>query len=166
MDLDAEGIKDPLSFVFNYFLRLSLYVRTATTVQTIVQRVVIILSKSILSPPFDGLILSCMGSYINMQSAQKYEPKFVYFCMYPFTTGHVILEGERQVVFLGISDARKRANDKYLKEKVDELKVRVPKGEKDEIKAHAAKMGESLNGFILRAICETMERDINKTEKR
>ena len=67
---------------------------------------------------------------------------------------------------MGISDARKTANDKYLKEKVDELKVRVPKGEKDEIKAHAAKMGESLNGFILRAICETMERDINKTEKR
>ena len=61
-----------------------------------------------------------------------------------------------------ISEARKRANDKYLKEKVEEFKVRVPKGKKDEIKAHAEAQGESTNAFINRAIDETMERDTAK----
>lgn len=35
----------------------------------------------------------------------------------------------------------------------------VPKGEKDLIQAHAEAHGESTNGFINRAISETMERD-------
>lgn len=63
---------------------------------------------------------------------------------------------------MGISEDRKRANDKYLKEKVEEFKVRVPKGKKDEIKAHAEAQGESTNAFINRAIDETMERDTAK----
>ena len=63
---------------------------------------------------------------------------------------------------MGISEARKRANDKYLKEKVEEFKVRVPKGKKDEIKAHAEAQGESTNAFINRAIDQTMERDTAK----
>ena len=63
---------------------------------------------------------------------------------------------------MGISETRKRANDKYLKEKVEEFKVRVPKGKKDEIKAHAEAQGESTNAFINRAIDETMERDTAK----
>lgn len=46
----------------------------------------------------------------------------------------------------------------YL-EKMDEMKVRVPKGEKDKFVAHAESRGESLNAFIVRAISETMERD-------
>ena len=35
----------------------------------------------------------------------------------------------------------------------------MPKGQKDTIKAHAAAQGESVNGFIGRAISEAMERD-------
>ena len=61
--------------------------------------------------------------------------------------------------FLGISEARKKANDKYITEKVDEIKVRVPKGNKDVIKAHAETHGESVNAFVNRAIDEAMERD-------
>lgn len=57
-----------------------------------------------------------------------------------------------------ISEARKRANDNYIKS-LDEIKVRVPKGKKDEIKAHAETKGESLNSFVNRAIDETMQRD-------
>ena len=57
-----------------------------------------------------------------------------------------------------ISEARKRANDKYL-ENQDEIKVRVPKGRKAELQAHAESRGESLNGFIVRAVDETIERD-------
>ena len=57
-----------------------------------------------------------------------------------------------------ISEARRRANDKYL-ENQDEIKVRVPKGRKAELQAHAESRGESLNGFIVRAVDETIERD-------
>ena len=52
-----------------------------------------------------------------------------------------------------------RAVSKYMKENYDEIKVRVEKGQKDIIKAHAEARGESVNGFIGRAIDETMERD-------
>lgn len=57
-----------------------------------------------------------------------------------------------------ISEARRRANQKYI-DKQEEIKVRVPDGRKAEIQAHAAASGESVNGFINRAIGETMERD-------
>lgn len=59
---------------------------------------------------------------------------------------------------MAISEARKRANQAYI-DKQDELKIRVPKGRKAEIQAHAEAMGESLNAFVGRAINETMERD-------
>lgn len=57
-----------------------------------------------------------------------------------------------------VSIAQRKATDKYL-EKFDEMRVRVPKGQKDTVKAHAETQGESLNAFINRAITETMERD-------
>ena len=57
-----------------------------------------------------------------------------------------------------VSEAQRKATDKYL-EKFDEMRVRVPKGRKDTVKAHAETQGESLNAFINRAIIETMERD-------
>ena len=61
-----------------------------------------------------------------------------------------------------ISESRKKANEKYIKT-LDELKIRVPKGKKAEIQAHAEKYdGGSLNGFVKRAIDETMERDKGK----
>ena len=41
----------------------------------------------------------------------------------------------------------------------DKIKTRVSKGKKEVIREHATKNGESLNGFINRAIDETMERD-------
>lgn len=58
-----------------------------------------------------------------------------------------------------VSEARKKANEKYTKANYDEIKVRVPKGRKAEIKAHAEAHGESVNSFIVRAVNETMERD-------
>ncbi|MGN1028194.1 MAG: Arc family DNA-binding protein [Faecousia sp.] len=44
----------------------------------------------------------------------------------------------------------------------DRINVTMPKGRKDIIKAHAEGMGESVNGFINRAIEEAMERDGEK----
>lgn len=57
----------------------------------------------------------------------------------------------------------KKYADKYL-EKLDAVTIRMQKGVKDKIKAHAESMGESVNGFINRAIEETMNRDKEKTE--
>ena len=57
------------------------------------------------------------------------------------------------------SDAMDRAIKKYEQEKVDRIIFRVPKGLKEQIQAHAEKQGESLSGFLNRAVYETMERD-------
>ena len=58
-----------------------------------------------------------------------------------------------------VSKSQQRAVNKYMKANYDEIKVRVPKGRKDEIQAHAETNGESVNGFINRAVNEAMERE-------
>lgn len=60
---------------------------------------------------------------------------------------------------MAVSKAQQKAVAKYMKNNYDELKVRVPKGRKDIIKAHAESKGESVNGFVNRAIDETMQRE-------
>ena len=57
------------------------------------------------------------------------------------------------------SEAKKRADAKYTLKAYDRLEIKVKKGRKDELKAHADECGESLNGFVNRAMNETMERD-------
>lgn len=57
------------------------------------------------------------------------------------------------------SKAQQRAVARYVKENYDMYQIRMPKGQKKEIQAHAEAQGESVNGFINRAIVETMERD-------
>lgn len=63
-----------------------------------------------------------------------------------------------------VPKANQRAVAKYVKNNYDEIKVRTLKGQREIIQAHAAKNGESVNGFINRAIQETMERDGNGGE--
>lgn len=55
--------------------------------------------------------------------------------------------------------ARTRANNKWNAKAYDRINLTVEKGKKDLIKAHADARGESVNGFINRAIEETMDRD-------
>lgn len=69
---------------------------------------------------------------------------------------------EKKSTYTGQTDARRRATAKYLKETVEDVRIRVPKGQKAIIKAHADKNGESMNQFVIRAINETMERDSGK----
>lgn len=57
------------------------------------------------------------------------------------------------------SEAQKRATEKWQKEKVEDIRLRVPKGKKLSIQDHATKTGESINSFINRAIDETIARD-------
>lgn len=48
---------------------------------------------------------------------------------------------------------------RYEDKAYDKVLVRLPKGTKENIQAHAEAHSESVNGFINRAITETMERD-------
>lgn len=57
------------------------------------------------------------------------------------------------------SKAQQKAVAKYMKNNYDNFQLRMPKGKKDKIKLHAEKQGESLNGFVNRAIDETIKRD-------
>ena len=58
-------------------------------------------------------------------------------------------------------NSQTRAKNKYNAKAYDSLRIVVKKGEKDIIKSHADKQGESLNGFVNRAIVETIQRDNN-----
>ena len=50
---------------------------------------------------------------------------------------------------------KQRYNDKAY----DKIYVTVPKGKKDQIKAHAEAQGRTVNGFINKAIDEKITRD-------
>ena len=61
---------------------------------------------------------------------------------------------------MAISKAQQKAVHNYVRNNYDRIELTVnPKGKKDQIKAHASKRGETLNGFINRAINETIQRD-------
>ena len=57
------------------------------------------------------------------------------------------------------NESQRKATKKYITEKLDDVRFRVPKGEREMLKKHAEKMGESVNAFIYRAVKETIERD-------
>ena len=58
-----------------------------------------------------------------------------------------------------VSKAQQKAVAKYMKNNYDEIKVRVEKGKREIIKAAAEQAGESLNGYIKKAVDRRMERD-------
>lgn len=49
--------------------------------------------------------------------------------------------------------------NKWLSENCERISLVVPKGKKEHIKAHAESRGESLNGFVNRAIDEAIDRE-------
>lgn len=57
------------------------------------------------------------------------------------------------------TEKKKESNRKWDAENLDRISIALPKGQKDIIKAHAESQGESVNGFISRAIENQMERD-------
>lgn len=56
------------------------------------------------------------------------------------------------------TEALKKAQQKYM-EKFSVARVRMDREKYEAVQAHAEARGESVNGFINRAIDETMERD-------
>ena len=49
--------------------------------------------------------------------------------------------------------------DRYNAKAYDDIRVRVPKGDKEKIQAFAEAQGETVNGFINRLIAEAMWAD-------
>lgn len=60
-----------------------------------------------------------------------------------------------------MSDKAKSTNYKreFNAQNYDRIELTVKKGKKEKLKTHAAQRGETVNGFINRAINETVERD-------
>lgn len=58
-----------------------------------------------------------------------------------------------------IGKASTKAKRKYNDSNYDRINLFVSKGKKDIIKNHATEHGESVNGFVNRAIDETIKRD-------
>ncbi len=62
------------------------------------------------------------------------------------------------------TEAQKKAQQKYM-EKFAVARVRMKKEKYDIVQAHATTQNESVNGFINRAIDETMQRDSREESK-
>lgn len=65
---------------------------------------------------------------------------------------------------MSISKAQQKATAKYVRQNYDRIEVKVPKGDKEVLQAHAQAQGESLNKFINRAIDEQIKRDTTHEE--
>lgn len=57
-----------------------------------------------------------------------------------------------------------KAQNKYIAKAYDRVNLTLPKGRKAELQAYVKQRGESLNGFISRAIEEQIWRDSNKVD--
>lgn len=112
-------------------------------------------------------VISCSWLHYNLSGTiyqdgilNKYiVPNMCIFYIVPDIILWYIINKRERGVCMPVSKAQQKAVSKYMKENYDELKARIPKGQKETIKAHAEAKGESLNAFINRAISETMERD-------
>ena len=58
-----------------------------------------------------------------------------------------------------ISKAQQKAVNKYVKNNYDRINVTFPKGQKEIITAAATAAGESVNGYIKKAVDERIKRD-------
>ena len=67
---------------------------------------------------------------------------------------------------VSMGKASTRAQNKYIAKAYDRINLTVPKGKKDTVQAHAVAQGESVNGFINRAIDHEMERDTEGRERK
>lgn len=65
---------------------------------------------------------------------------------------------------MAISESQRKAVAKYNAANYERIELRVEKGQKETIKAHAEAQGESLNGFINRAISTVIEQDSDRRE--
>lgn len=57
---------------------------------------------------------------------------------------------------MAVSKAQQQAQNKWIAKAYDRINLTVPKGKREEIREYAEANGESVNGFINRAIGEAM----------
>lgn len=62
-----------------------------------------------------------------------------------------------------VSKKQQASVNRYIAKSYDRINLTVPKGKKERIQSYAQSIGESVNGFINRAIDDAM-RDENKTD--
>ena len=61
---------------------------------------------------------------------------------------------------MAYSEAQKKATAKYMKANLDDIKLRVPKGKREEYKKQVSDLGDkSFNEFAIKAIEEKIERE-------
>lgn len=53
---------------------------------------------------------------------------------------------------MATSEAQKKASVKYMKENLERVDFRIPKGKKEALRAHAASKGLALTAYIKRLI--------------
>ena len=119
-------------------------------------------------PPFYGLIILYVPiesidrtpKYVPIYSLLFYMDTYRQMCYNIDTMERVCpISGHPQEVSnMSVSEAQKKASIKYL-EKLDEIRIRMPKGEKNNIKEAASAAGESMNQYIINAVDQRMERD-------
>ncbi|MBQ7887085.1 MAG: hypothetical protein IJ313_09360 [Clostridia bacterium] len=61
------------------------------------------------------------------------------------------------------SKAQQKAVNKYMSANYDRINLTMPKGKKEKIQAHVKHTGESVNGFINRAIDAALQADQAQT---
>lgn len=66
---------------------------------------------------------------------------------------------EMEVKAMAGENKKSEYRNDWIAKTYDRINLTVPKGQKEAFKAHAESRGESLNGFILRAMNETRDRD-------
>ena len=74
---------------------------------------------------------------------------------------HITTKGEKREHIVD----RTEYKNKWQKQNVDRVNLIMPKGQKEKIQEYAKARGESLSGFINRAITETMARDKAKKDE-
>lgn len=65
---------------------------------------------------------------------------------------------EKKVIYITVSKAAQAATERYDKKNYDRILVKFPKGTKEKIQA----TGETVNGFINRAVAERLEKQAEK----
>ena len=60
------------------------------------------------------------------------------------------------------NESQKKATAKYMRENLDDIKIRVKKGERDRYKALAARLGLSVNQLFVQAVEQYISDNIDK----
>lgn len=66
---------------------------------------------------------------------------------------------------MAYTEAQKKASMKYMSEKTDDIRLRVPKGLKSKYKTEAEKRNVSMTQFIIDCVEEKIEREVLNSEQ-